>query len=64
MKAFKNLINGQWVDSSNGATFENTNPANTAEVIGTFPSATREDTRRAIAAAREAFPQVGRHASA
>ncbi len=57
MKAFKNLINGQWVDASNGATFENRNPANTAEVIGTFPSATREDTRSAIAAARAAFPQ-------
>jgi aldehyde dehydrogenase (NAD+) len=57
VKAFKNLINGQWVDASNGATFENRNPANTAEVIGTFPSATREDTRSAIAAARAAFPQ-------
>ena len=57
MKEFKNLINGQWVDASNGATFENRNPANTDEVIGTFPSATREDTRRAIAAAREAFPK-------
>ena len=57
MKEFKNLINGQWVNASNGATFENRNPANTDEVIGTFPSATREDTRRAIAAAREAFPK-------
>ena len=57
MKAFKNLINGQWVDASNGATFENFNPANTTEVIGAFPSATREDTRSAIAAASEAFPK-------
>lgn len=57
MKVFKNLINGQWVDASNGATFENFNPANTTEVIGAFPSATREDTRNAIAAAREAFPK-------
>src|SRR5690349_9336300 len=57
MKAFKNLINGQWVDASNGATFENRNPAKNDEVIGTFPSATREDTRRAIAAAREALPK-------
>ncbi len=57
MKVFKNLINGQWVDASNGATFENFNPANTTEVIGAFPSATREDTRSAIAAAREAFPK-------
>ena len=57
MKVFKNLINGQWVDASNGATFENFNPANTTEVIGAFPSATREDTRHAIAAAREASPK-------
>ncbi len=57
MKEFKNLINGQWVDASNGATFENTNPAVEGEVLGVFPSATREDTRRAIAAAREAFPK-------
>ena len=57
MEVFKNLINGQWVDASNGATFENFNPANTTEVIGAFPSATREDTRNAIAAAREAFPK-------
>src|SRR5512141_1880612 len=57
MKAFKNLINGQWVDALNGATFENRNPASTDEVIGTFPSATREDTRHAIAAAREALPK-------
>jgi aldehyde dehydrogenase (NAD+) len=57
VNAFKNLINGQWMDASNGATFENRNPANMDEVIGTFPSGTREDTRRAIAAAREAFPK-------
>ena len=57
MNTFKNLINGQWVVATSGATFENRNPANTDEVIGTFPSATREDTRRAIAAAREALPK-------
>jgi 2,5-dioxopentanoate dehydrogenase len=57
MKAYKNLINGQWVDASNGATFENRNPANTGEVLGTFPAATRADTQRAIAAAREALPK-------
>ncbi|MCL4507583.1 MAG: aldehyde dehydrogenase family protein [Chloroflexi bacterium] len=57
MKEYKNLINGEWVAASNGATFENSNPANTAEVLGAFPSATRDDTRRAIAAAREAFPK-------
>lgn len=57
MKEFKNLIDGQWVAASNGATFENTNPAVEGDVLGVFPAATREDTRRAIAAAREAFPR-------
>ena len=57
MKEYKNLINGEWVAASNGATFENSNPANTAEVLGVFPAATRDDTRRAISAAREAFPK-------
>ena len=60
MKEYKNLINGQWVAASNGATFENTNPAIAGEVLGVFPAATREDTRRAIAAAREAFPAWAR----
>ena len=52
----KNLIGGQWVESSSGATAETRNPANTAEVVARYPVATREDARRAIAAAREALP--------
>src|SRR5687767_591468 len=52
----KNLIGGQWVESSSGATAETHNPANTAEVVARYPMATREDARRAIAAAREALP--------
>ncbi len=56
MKEFRNLIGGKWVTSSSGATFENRNPANPKEVLGIFPSMTREDTQRAIESAREAFP--------
>jgi 2,5-dioxopentanoate dehydrogenase len=56
MQDYKILIGGQWVDASDGATFENHNPARAGEVLGTFPSATKEDTRRAIDAAREALP--------
>lgn len=55
MHAFKNLINGQWVDAADGAVFERRNPAQTEQVIGTFASATRQDAQRAIDAAREAF---------
>lgn len=57
MQHFKNLIAGEWVEASGGAIFENRNPAKADEVIGLFPSSTKEDTRRAIQAARAAFPQ-------
>lgn len=56
MQTFKNLIAGDWVDAANGATFENRNPAKYEEVIGTFPSATADDVKRAIAAAKAAAP--------
>ncbi|MFL7810133.1 MAG: aldehyde dehydrogenase family protein [Anaerolineae bacterium] len=55
MQAFRNLIGGQWVDASTGETFEDRNPARADEVIGTFPSATRQDAERAIAAAKGAL---------
>lgn len=52
MQTYQNFIGGAWIDASDGATFENHNPA-TGEVLGLFPKATRDDARRAIAAARE-----------
>jgi aldehyde dehydrogenase (NAD+) len=56
MQTFKNLIGGEWVEAADGATFKTTNPARLGEVLGAFPSATKEDTRHAIEAAREALP--------
>jgi len=50
----QNLIDGRLVGASNGATFENVNPA-TEQVIGTAADGTKEDMERAIAAARRAF---------
>ena len=38
---YKNLIDGEWVDASDGATFEVTDPAN-GELLGVFPDATRD----------------------
>src|SRR5438874_2531711 len=52
---FQNFIAGAWCDSSNGATFENRNPANWNEVLGTFPLSTKEDVDRAAKAASDAF---------
>ena len=33
---YKNLIDGEWVESNTGQTFENLNPADTREVVGIF----------------------------
>ncbi len=49
-----NLIDGRLVPASNGATFENVNPA-TEEAIGVASDGTKEDMDRAIGAARRAF---------
>jgi aldehyde dehydrogenase (NAD+) len=56
MQDYKLLINGEWVEAGNGETFKNENPAKAGELLGTFPSATKDDTRQAIEAARAALP--------
>lgn len=56
-KKFQNCINGKWVDAYSGKTFENRNPANWDEVIGTFPKSGVDDVNEAVRAARRAFEQ-------
>jgi aldehyde dehydrogenase (NAD+) len=52
-----NYIGGQWVPAASGRTFENRNPADTSDLVGTFADSGPEDVERAVAAAREAFPR-------
>jgi len=52
---YKNFINGQWVESKSGQTFENRNPANTDDLVGVFQKSTAEDVNMAIEAAAEAY---------
>ena len=49
-----NLIGGEWVAADSGDTIDVNNPAND-EIIGTVPNSGRDETRRAIEAAQEAF---------
>lgn len=51
----KSYINGQWIPSKSGKTFEVKNPA-TGDVIGTCPESTTDDLNDAIQAASDAFP--------
>ncbi|WML54551.1 aldehyde dehydrogenase family protein [Neobacillus sp. PS3-12] len=48
------IINGEKVESSNGATIKTYNPA-TGELVAEVAKATKEDAERAVLAAREAF---------
>src|SRR5689334_12363529 len=52
----KHFINGEFVDSQSGATFDTLNPA-TNEVIGAVADGVAEDIDRAVKAARKAFDE-------
>ncbi len=54
-KVYKNFIDGEWVESVSGRTFENVNPANRHELIGIFQKSNAEDVENAVAAAKEAY---------
>jgi succinate-semialdehyde dehydrogenase/glutarate-semialdehyde dehydrogenase len=54
----KMFIDDEWVPSQSGAVFDATSPA-TGEVIASIPEGTREDARRAIAAANRAWEGWG-----
>ncbi len=54
-KDYQNFIDGKWVDAKSGKVFENRNPANWSEVIGTFPRSGKQDVDAAVRAARVAF---------
>src|SRR5208337_2474864 len=54
-KMYTNFIDGEWVASANGGTFENVNPANRNEIIGLFQKSGPQDVDAAVTAARQAY---------
>jgi len=54
-RVFKNFIDGEWVESRTGETFEDRNPADTRDVVGIFQKSGKEDVDAAIEAAKRAF---------
>jgi aldehyde dehydrogenase (NAD+) len=54
MDTYQNYIGGEWVDSASGETFDDINPANIGDVVGSFQASTAEDAKAAIAAADSA----------
>jgi acyl-CoA reductase-like NAD-dependent aldehyde dehydrogenase len=55
MDTYRNFVKGEWVESSSQKTNDNVNPANTEDVLGIVLLSTREEARRAVEAAAEAF---------
>lgn len=51
-----NFIGGEWVAPSTGQWADNTNPADTRQVLNRWPLSAAEDVDRAVAAARAALP--------
>ncbi len=54
-KVYKNFIDGEWVESKSGETFENRNPADTRDVVGIFQKSGKADIDAAMEAAKRAF---------
>jgi alpha-ketoglutaric semialdehyde dehydrogenase len=55
VEIYKNYVNGKWVPSRDGATFEDENPALRGSNIALFQSSTSEDVEEALDAADNAF---------
>ncbi len=54
-RLYKNFIDGEWVESSTGETFENVNPADNRDLVGIFQKSGKADIDAAVEAAKNAF---------
>ena len=54
-REYKNYVDGQWVASRSAKTFENRNPADREDLIGTFQESNADDLNTAVDAADRAF---------
>ncbi|BDB27982.1 aldehyde dehydrogenase family protein [Cupriavidus sp. P-10] len=55
MTLFLNHIDGEWAACQSGRTFDNVNPADTADIVGRFQASSAVDAQAAVAAAAAAF---------
>ena len=66
--SYDNYIAGQWMGAASGRTFENRNPADTSDLVGTFAESGPEDVEKASVArvpdAGHAVARAGRDAGA
>ncbi len=56
VEEYLNFIGGKWGKSQSGKTFENRNPADTSDLVGTFQLSSQDDVDAAVKAAQAAYP--------
>ncbi|HET7434919.1 MAG TPA: aldehyde dehydrogenase family protein [Thermoanaerobaculia bacterium] len=54
-REYSNYIDGKWVKSKSGQIFENRNPADQDDLVGTFQDSTADDLNAAVEAAQRAY---------
>src|SRR5258706_7402199 len=54
-KVYKNFIDGEWIASASGDTFENRNPADRRDVVGICERSGQADVDAAVDAAKRAY---------
>src|SRR5204863_4116475 len=54
-REYKNYVDGEWVKSKSGKTFDDINPANSDDQVGTFQESNADDVRAAVDAAERAY---------
>lgn len=52
---YRNFIDGEWVESASGETFEDRNPADNRDLVGIFQKSVKADVDAAVDAAKRAF---------
>jgi aldehyde dehydrogenase (NAD+) len=53
---YRNFVGGEWLAAETPRSVPNVNPADTREVLGHVPLSTADEVRKAVAAAKAAFP--------
>jgi len=61
---FQNFICGTWADAVNGTTFEDSNPANRVDILGSFPRSDHRDVDRAVEEAKASYARWRREPAA
>ncbi len=58
-REYQNYIDGEWCESESNRRFDNINPADHSDVVGSFPKSTAKDVDRAVRAADAAYLDWG-----